>query len=247
MNIKKPLIATIVYNSNTITNDCFLKSLYKTIDENLFDLLIVTTSDTEFILDDNYKKYTNIILDNFNKKYLITTHAAAIQQLLDIYKNKYSDIIICENDVIIKKNLLTIIDHTVSFVGQDSHNIKHNNYWTRLYSKLHLGCRRYMPMLMYFNVDSFPNKNILYEKYDCSLNIKIPSLDIQLNLQNTWLCDPGWYFLLWTEKNNIQCKTININDYISHFWYGCENRNSQFNISYTERLNKFKEDNKIYL
>ena len=102
-------------------------------------------------------------------------------------------------------------------------------------------------MLMYFNVDSFPNKNILYEKYDCSLNIKIPSLDIQLNLQNTWLCDPGWYFLLWTEKNNIQCKTININDYISHFWYGCENRNSQFNISYTERLNKFKEDNKIYL
>ena len=87
MNIKKPLIATIVYNSNTITNDCFLKSLYKTIDENLFDLLIVTTSDTEFILDDNYKKYTNIILDNFNKKYLITTHAAAIQQILDIYKN----------------------------------------------------------------------------------------------------------------------------------------------------------------
>ena len=72
------LIPLKIYNSNTITNDCFLKSLYKTIDEKLFDLLIVTTSDTEFILDDNYKKYTNIILDNFNKKYLITTHAAAI-------------------------------------------------------------------------------------------------------------------------------------------------------------------------
>ena len=85
---------------------------------------------------------------------------------------------------------------------------------------------------MYFNIPSFNRREVVYEKYDCNLQINIPTLDINFNLKNTWLCDPGWYFMLWTEKNNIMCKNIDINDYIAHFWYGSENRNSNSTKTY---------------
>ena len=74
----KPLIATIVFNANKITNECFLESLYKTVDENKFDLLIVTTSDIEFVLDKKYASHININQLNFKKLYGISTHGAAI-------------------------------------------------------------------------------------------------------------------------------------------------------------------------
>ena len=96
-------------------------------------------------------------------------------------------------------------------------------------------------MLMYFNVKSFNDRKIVFEKYDCNLKIDIDTLGIHLNLKNTWLCDPGWYFMLWCEANKIKCKDIDIDQYISHFWYGCENRNSNSKKTYQERLNEFKQ------
>lgn len=245
--MKKPLVATIVFNSTKITNDCFLKSLYKTSDEKDFDLLIVSTSDNDFILNEKYKNIKNIKILNFKKQYSITTHAMAIQKILDISKLNYDDIIICENDTIIKQNLLKIIDKNFNFIGQDSNNTNHKHWWTRLYSKLHFGCQRYLPILMYFNVNSFENREIIYEKNDCNLCIKIPTLKIDFNLKNTWLCDPGWYFMIWAQNNKIKCKEINIDEYISHFWYGSENRNSQLKIPYNERLEKFIQSNLKYL
>ena len=243
----KPLIATIVFNANKITNECFLKSLYKAMDENTFDLLIVTTSDAEFVLDENYKSYANIKQLNFKKLYSISTHGVAIQKILDISSSKYDDIIICENDTIVKQNLLNIIDHSVQFVGRDTKNINHHSYWSRLYSKLHFGCQRYLPMLMYFNVKSFNNRKIIFEKNDCNLKVDIDTLRIHLDLKNTNLCDPGWYFMLWCEINTIKCKDIDIDQYISHFWYGCESRNSNSKKTYQERLSEFKQKNIAYL
>lgn len=70
----KPLIATIVFNSEQITNECFLTSLYKHSNENDFDLLIISTSN-DFILADEHKNRKNILITNFAKKYGITTHA----------------------------------------------------------------------------------------------------------------------------------------------------------------------------
>lgn len=243
----KPLIATIVFNANKITNECFLESLYKTVDENKFDLLIVTTSDIEFVLDKKHASHININHVNFKKLYGISTHGAAIQKILDLFASKYDDIIICENDVVVKQNLLNIIDREVQFAGRDSKSIIHRSYWTRLYTKLHFGCRRYLPMLMYFNAKSFNNRKIVFEKHDCNLKIDIDTLNVHLNLKNTWLCDPGWYFMLWCEANKIKCKDIDIDQYISHFWYGCENRNSNSEKTYQERLNEFKQQNIKYL
>lgn len=242
----KILIATIVFNSNKITNECFIPSLYKHIDENLFDLLIVTTSATEFKLYDQYKCYTNISFKNFNKEFNITTHGQAIQKILDINKNIYDDIIICENDTIIKQNLLQIVDTSFQFVGQDSSTYPHRHWWTRLYSQLKLGCQRYLPMLMYFNTRSFKNMRLIYELNDCNLSIQINTLNINIKLSNTHLCDPGWYFLIWTQKNNIKCKNINIEDYIQHFWYGSENRNKDIN-EYNNKLIEFKNKHINYL
>lgn len=248
MNIStKPLIATIVFNANKITNECFLESLYKRVDESKFDLLIVTTSDIEFVLDKKHTSHININHLNFKKLYGISTHGAAIQKILNLFTSKYDDIIICENDVVVKQNLLNIIDREVQFAGRDSKSINHHLWWTRLYSKMHFGCQRYLPVLMYFNVKSFNDRKIVYEKYDCNLKIDIDTLNIHLNLKNTWLCDPGWYFMVWCEANKIKCKDIDIDQYISHFWYGSENRNSNSEKTYQERLNDFKQQNIKYL
>ena len=74
----KPLIATIVFNSNQITNECFLKSLYKYTDEDQFDLLIVSTSDNKFVLADEHKCHRNIKIADFKELYGVTVHGAAI-------------------------------------------------------------------------------------------------------------------------------------------------------------------------
>ena len=66
--MRKPLISTIVFNSSKITNECFLKSLYKHTPEQDFDLLIVSTSDDEFVLSDENKVHKNISIINFKKK-----------------------------------------------------------------------------------------------------------------------------------------------------------------------------------
>ena len=76
--MRKPLISTIVFNSSKITNECFLKSLYKHTPEQDFDLLIVSTSDDEFVLSDENRVHKNISIINFKKKYGISSHAAAI-------------------------------------------------------------------------------------------------------------------------------------------------------------------------
>ena len=102
-------------------------------------------------------------------------------------------------------------------------------------------------MLMYFNIPSFTKREVVYERYDCNLHVSIPTLSINFDLKNTWLCDPGWYFMLWTEKNSIKCKEVDIDEYISHFWYGSENRNSGTGKSYQERLDDFKKENLEYL
>lgn len=243
----KPLIATIVFNSNRITNECFLKSLYNVLNDDMFDLLIVSTSDQEFKLSQEYAHHRNIQIIDFKKKYQITTHALAIQKILSLNKEIYDDIIICENDVVVKSNLTNIIDKSFQFVGQDSKTLTKCHWWTKLYQQLHFGCRRYLPMLMYFNVARFKDRKIIFEKNDCNLHVNIPSLSIDINLNNTNLCDPGWYFMLWCEKNGIKCKNIEIDDYISHFWYGSENRNSNSEKTYDQRLEKFKEENLEYL
>lgn len=53
--------------------------------------------------------------------------------------------------------------------------------------------------------------------------------------------------MVWCEANNIKCKDIDIDQYISHFWDGCENRNSNSKKTYQERLSEFKEKNIAYL
>lgn len=100
-------------------------------------------------------------------------------------------------------------------------------------------------MLMYFNAKSFYEKPLIYEKNDCCLKVDIPVLNINLDLKNTNLCDPGWYFMLWSEINNVKCKDIDIDEYISHMWYGSENRKTS--ILYSERLEQFKKANLKYL
>ena len=84
--MRKPLISTIVFNSSKITNECFLKSLYKHTPEQDFDLLVVSTSDSDFILEDEYKVYQNIRILNFKNLYGVTVHGAAIQKILDVFK-----------------------------------------------------------------------------------------------------------------------------------------------------------------
>lgn len=243
----KPLIATIVFNSNQITNECFLKSLYKYTDEDQFDLLIVSTSDNKFFLADEHKCHRNIKIADFKELYGVTVHGAAIQKILDVFKNQYDDIIVCENDTIIKQDLLNLVDHDFQFAGKDSGRLAKHKWWTRLYEKMHFGCRRYLPMLMYFNIRSFKDRQIIFEKHDCNLQVDIPTLNIHLDMKNTWLCDPGWYFMLWCESTGIKCKEVDIDEYISHFWYGSENRNSKSGKTYQERLSNFKQENLEYL
>lgn len=84
--MRKPLISTIVFNSSKITNECFLKSLYKRTPEQDFDLLIVSTSDNDFVLEDEYKVHQNTRILNFKKLYGVTVHGAAIQKILDVFK-----------------------------------------------------------------------------------------------------------------------------------------------------------------
>jgi len=49
--MNKPLIATIVFNSERITRECFLPSLMKTSNASEFDLLIVNTDNNNFKID----------------------------------------------------------------------------------------------------------------------------------------------------------------------------------------------------
>ena len=81
--MKKKLIATITYNSTKITNECFIKSLYKYNDPSYFDLWVISTSDTDFVLDEQFK-YDNITILNFKKLYNVYSHAPGIQKILDL-------------------------------------------------------------------------------------------------------------------------------------------------------------------
>ena len=62
---QKILIATVVYNSQKITNECFLTSLFKHSDISKFDLFIVNTDKNYFQLDKNFEKITNIRFQNY--------------------------------------------------------------------------------------------------------------------------------------------------------------------------------------
>ena len=240
----KTLIATITYNSNQITNDCFLTSLYKQCDASKFDILIVNTDENEFKLSDNILQPSNKIkCEQYNKKFKITSHSAAVQKILDEYSIQYDNIIICENDVIIKQDLLNIIDVDYEFVGKQS-TASERSWYTAFYNKFRIQCNRWFPMLMYFNTKK--RKDFVFCKFDVSIKMSIPSLNLQQESKNIRFGDPGWYFLLWTIQNNIKCKNINIDDYISHFWYGSENRNKSPD-EYAKRLEEFKQANIQYL
>lgn len=240
----KPLIATIVFNSELITKECFLPSLVKSINVSKFDLLIVNTDNNIFKLDRQFN-CLQLTKRNYMQTFGISSHALAIQKILDDNASKYNDIIICENDVIVKKDFLEIIDKNYQFVGQLS-GPTNRSWYTAFFDKFRLQCNRWFPQLMYFNMQAFKDRKVKYYNSNIMATIKIPSLNLEQTIKNHAFGDPGWYFLLWTIQNNIKCKNINIDEYISHFWYGSENRNKSIN-EYTKRLEEFKQANIQYL
>lgn len=116
--MKKRLIATITFNADRITNECFIQSLYKYNNPDRFDLWIVSTSDKDFALDSKFN-YDNITILNFKKLYNISSHAPAIQKIIDIVKThlEYEELLIVENDTIVKCDLFGMCDTNFQVVG----------------------------------------------------------------------------------------------------------------------------------
>lgn len=241
---QKILIATVVYNSQKITNECFLTSLFKHSDISKFDLFIVNTDKNYFQLDKNFEKITNIRFQNYQYDYNITDHELAIQKILDDCCLKYDDIIICENDVVIKQDLLTFIDRNYQFCGMLTKSAD-RGWFTGFYEKFKIQCNRWLPQLMYFNIPTYTNRKPVYSVRDVNAFISIPSLELTQTIKNEMFADPGWYFLLWTIKNKIKCKDVDINTYIDHMWCGSEHRSSK--EAYIKLLENFKQKNNIYL
>lgn len=242
--MKKRLVATITFNADRITNECFIQSLYKYNSPDKFDLWIVSTSDKDFSLDSKFN-YDNITILNFKKSYNISSHAPAIQKIIDIIKNhqQYEELLIVENDTIVKCDLSGMCDANFQVVGNYV-----NQSWTLLTKDACLFGGRIQPMLMYFNLNSFNGREISYYKSDVSVVINIPSLNISKQFENTYFADPGWYFHLWITTNRVKYKNVDIWEYISHFWYGSESRGQNKSIEdYNNRLREFKENNKEHL
>lgn len=242
--MNKPLIATIVFNSERITRECFLPSLMKTSNASEFDLLIVNTDNNNFKIDQQLSNSINVTNVNYRNLFNITMHAPAVQKILDENAANYDDIIICENDVIIKKDILKIIDREYQFCGQLSHTAM-RGWFTEFFNKFRLQCNRYFPMLMYFNIPSFEERHVKYFSSDVTASMKIPSLNLEQTVVNSRFGDPGWYFLLWTLQNKIKCKNIDIDEFIAHKWYGSENRIEK--EKYEQSYEKFKNENRQYL
>ena len=210
------VIVTVNYDNDLFIND-YLKSLYKHCSVNDFTLIIFDNSDLNKLnIDLLYRNgLTNILyLDNTknpkccNRNGLIDftvntnvykgsyLHCRSVDWLIEnvLFKNRVSGFILTDTDVIFKKNPFDIIDTQYCTVGEKSKDQERIN-----------------PYLQYINLNEYRQYGLTY--YDENNMLWQTSDDWKIT-------DTGCvYYKLLVDKQ-LPIKTIDINEYISHYNHG---------------------------
>lgn len=202
MNYQDITLLTVSFNNNILTG-MMIKSLYKQLDDELYDIVIVDNGD-KIPVDDNMKCVFTVV-DNFNHKIIpdykqiSKNHCSAIDYALKNYiQTKWC--LLVDNDILYKpsiKDLFAKLDeHEFDCCGEVGFDDAPPN--------------RLFPYFCLLNVEKMNMENISY--FD---NNRCIGPGSRIHPPDLWYKDTGCSFLE-DIKDTWRIKNINISDYALH-------------------------------